>query len=143
MKINIVNKSNNPLPKYETSGASGLDLKAFISSDIIMKPLERKIIPTGLYISMPNGIEAQIRSRSGLSYKKGLTMANGIGTIDSDYRGELKVLLVNLSTEDQIIKNGDRIAQLVFCKIESAQLKEVEFLDDTKRSEGGFGHTGI
>lgn len=143
MKINIVNKSNNPLPKYETSGASGLDLKAFIPSDIIMKPLERKIIPTGLYISMPNGIEAQIRARSGLSYKKGLTMANGIGTIDSDYRGELKVLLVNLSTEDQTIKNGDRIAQLVFCKIENAQLNEVEILDDTKRSEGGFGHTGI
>ena len=142
MKIEIINKSNNDMPKYATKGSSGLDLMAYLEEDITLKPLERKIIPTGLSISIPEGYEVQIRARSGMSIKHGITVINGIGTIDSDYRGELGVLLVNLSNEDYTISSGDKIAQMVLCKYEVVEFIEVEELDDTKRSSGGFGHSG-
>ncbi len=142
MKIKIINKSQFQLPKYKTSGAAGLDLQANIIDQVLLKPLERKLIKTGLYISIPNGYEGQIRARSGLALKHGITLANGIGTIDSDYRGELKVILVNLSKEDYIINKGDRIAQIVFIKYENVNLIEVKELDETLRDEGGFGHSG-
>lgn len=142
MKIEIINKSNNEMPKYATKGSSGLDLMAYTDEDITLKPLERKIIPTGLSISIPEGYEVQIRARSGMSIKHGITVINGIGTIDSDYRGELGVLLVNLSNEEYTIKSGDKIAQMVLCKYEVVEFVEVEELDDTKRSSGGFGHSG-
>lgn len=142
MKIKIVNKSKFDLPKYKTEGSAGLDLKANISESIEINPLERKLIPTGIYISIPKGYEGQIRGRSGLALNHGITLANGIGTIDSDYRGELKVILINLSKETYIINKGDRIAQLVFIKHEIAQLIEVEELDNTERGSGGFGHSG-
>lgn len=142
MKIKIVNKSKFDLPKYKTEGSAGLDLKANISESIEIKPLERKLIPTGIYISIPKGYEGQIRGRSGLALNHGITLANGIGTIDSDYRGELKVILINLSKETYIINKSDRIAQLVFIKHEIAELIEVEELDNTERGSGGFGHSG-
>lgn len=142
MKIKIINKSQFQLPKYKTSGAAGLDLQANIIDQVLLKPLERKLIKTGLYISIPNGYEGQIRARSGLALKHGISLANGIGTIDSDYRGELKVILVNLSKEDYIINKGDRIAQIVFIKYENVNLIEVKELDETLRDEGGFGHSG-
>ncbi len=142
MKLEIINRSNNPLPKYETSGSAGMDLMANNESTIRIRPLERCIVPTGLYIALPEGYEAQIRARSGLSFKHGITTANGIGTIDSDYRGEIGVILVNLSNEDYEIKRGDRIAQLIVAKYEQVEPVEVEELSETERSEGGFGHTG-
>ncbi|NMA86559.1 MAG: dUTP diphosphatase [Tissierellia bacterium] len=142
MKIKIVNKSDLPTPKYRTSGAAGMDLYANIQESVAIEPLETTLIPTGLYISIPEGYEGQIRARSGLALKHGITLANGIGTIDSDYRGELGVILVNLSKETYIINKGDRIAQLVFIKYEKAQFEEVISLDETDRGEGGFGHTG-
>lgn len=143
MKVKIINKSNLPLPAYKTSGSSGLDLQAFISSPIELKPFSRALVPTGLHISIPEGYEGQIRGRSGLALNHGITLANGIGTIDSDYRGEVKVILVNLSEEPFVINNGDRIAQLVVIKYEKIQLEEVVELEETNRGEGGFGHTGI
>lgn len=142
MKIKIVNKSNFELPKYKTAGAAGLDLQAFIEGPVELKPLERALIPTGLFISIPEGYEAQIRGRSGLALKHGITLANGIGTIDSDYRGEIGVILVNLSNNNYIVNVGDRIAQMVFVKYEKVQLLEVEELDSTDRGKGGFGHSG-
>ncbi len=142
MEIKIVNKSDNQLPQYETVGSSGLDLRAFIEESVILKPLERKLIPTGLYMAIPEGYEAQVRPRSGLALKHGITVLNTPGTIDADYRGELKVILVNLSSEDFTINNSDRICQLVFAKVEQAKLVEVNELDATRRGEGGFGHTG-
>lgn len=142
MKVKIINKSQFELPKYKTKGSAGLDLNANIDEDIELKPRERKLIPTGLYISIPTGYEAQIRGRSGLALKHGITLANGIGTIDSDYRGELKVILINLGEETYTVKKGDRIAQLVFIKYEIANLLEVEELDSTERGSGGFGHSG-
>lgn len=144
-RIKIVNKSNNPLPSYSTEGSAGMDLKAHIEEEknIIIPPLGRKIVPTGIYIQIPLGTEAQIRPRSGLAANKGITILNTPGTIDSDYRGEIKVILVNLSDEHFSIKNGDRIAQMVFSKYEYVDFKEVDILDETKRGEGGFGHTGI
>ena len=142
MKIEIINKSKYDLPKYETSGSAGMDLMANIDEPIQLKPLERYIVPTGLYIALPEGYEAQIRARSGLSYKHGITTANGIGTIDSDYRGEIEVILVNLSNETYTINAGDRIAQMVINKYETATFVEVEELTETTRSGGGFGHTG-
>lgn len=142
MKIEIINKSKYDLPKYETSGSAGMDLIANIDEPIKLKPLEREVVPTGLYISLPEGYEAQIRARSGLSYKHGITTANGIGTIDSDYRGEIGVILVNLSNEEYIVNAGDRIAQMVIAKYEKAEFIEVEELSETTRSDGGFGHTG-
>lgn len=143
MKLEIVNKSSFPLPDYLTEGSAGIDLYANISEPISLKPLERVLIPTGIYISIPNGYEAQIRARSGLALKHGITLANGIGTIDSDYRGEIKIILINLGQDEFIINSGDRIAQMVFIKYEKVTLIEVNKLNDTKRGGGGFGHTGI
>ncbi|EOD00632.1 dUTP diphosphatase [Caldisalinibacter kiritimatiensis] len=143
MKIKIVKKSKLPLPKYKTDGASGLDLYADIEDKIVLKPMERKLIPTGIHISLPEGYEAQIRARSGLAINHGIGLVNGIGTIDSDYRGEIKVILINWSSGEFIINRGDRIAQMVITKIVNVQLDEVESLDDTQRGEGGFGHTGM
>lgn len=142
MKVKIINKSKFELPKYKTEGSAGLDLKANISENIELRSLERKLIATGLFISLPKGYEAQIRGRSGLALNHGITLANGIGTIDSDYRGELKVILINLSKESYTVKEGDRIAQLVFIKHETVELIEVEQLNNTNRGSGGFGHSG-
>ncbi len=143
LKIQIVNKSKNDLPKYETAGAAGMDLRANLEEKITLKPLERQLVPTGLYIAVPAGYEAQIRARSGLSIKHGISLINGIGTIDSDYRGELRVPLVNLSNEEFEINSGDRIAQMVIAKHEVADLELVEVLDETERNDGGFGSTGL
>ncbi len=140
--IPIVNHSHHPLPSYATEGASGLDLRAFIEAPIQLAPLERVLIPTGLHIALPNDWEAQIRPRSGMAIKQGLTCLNTPGTIDSDYRGEIKVILINLSNELQTIQDGDRIAQIVFQKVEKMEWQLVESLDSTQRGAGGFGHTG-
>lgn len=142
LDVQIINKSNNKLPEYETMRSSGLDLKAFIDDEIIIKPLERYLVPTGLYISIPEGYEAQVRPRSGLAFKHGITVLNTPGTIDSDYRGEIKVILINLSNDSFVIKSGERICQLVFAKVEKVNWLEVNILDETIRGEGGFGHTG-
>lgn len=143
MLVEVVNKSNFSLPEYKTNGSAGVDLKAFIDSPIVLEPLDRVLIPTGLFLSIPEGYEGQVRGRSGLALKNGITLANGIGTIDSDYRGEVKVILINLGKDSFTINNGDRIAQLVLIKHEIIDFKLVENLDDTDRGNGGFGHTGI
>ena len=143
MKLKVINKSKHPLPKYETEGSSGMDLRANLDENLILKPLDRVLVPTGLYFEFEKGYEAQVRARSGLALKKGLGLPNGIGTIDSDYRGELKVILINMSRKDVVIEDGDRIAQVVFMKIETPELVEVEEISDTERSDGGFGHTGL
>ncbi|ERT56764.1 dUTP pyrophosphatase [Peptoniphilus koenoeneniae] len=143
MKVKIINKSKNELPKYETKGSSGMDLRANLDESLIIKPLDRVLVPTGIFLEIPEGYEGQVRARSGLALKKGLSLPNGIGTIDSDYRGELKVILINLGKEDIVIENGDRIAQLVFIKYERAQIELVDELSSTDRSQGGFGHTGV
>ena len=140
--IPIVNHSHHPLPAYATQGSSGLDVRAFISAPVQLAPLERVLIPTGLHIAMPNHMEAQIRPRSGLAIKQGLTCLNTPGTIDADYRGEVKVILINLSNEIQVIQDGDRIAQIVFQQVEKMEWQLVENLETTQRGEGGFGHTG-
>jgi dUTP pyrophosphatase len=140
--IPIVNHSHHPLPAYATQGSSGLDLRAFIAAPIQLAPLERALIPTGLHIALPNNWEAQVRPRSGLAIKQGLTCLNTPGTIDADYRGEIKVILINLSNEIQMIQDGDRIAQIVFQQVEKMEWQLVENLDTTQRGEGGFGHTG-
>jgi dUTP pyrophosphatase len=140
--IPIVNHSHHPLPAYATHGSSGLDLRAFIPTPVQLAPLERVLIPTGLHIAMPNHLEAQIRPRSGLAIKQGLTCLNTPGTIDADYRGEIKVILINLSNEIQVIQDGDRIAQIVFQQVEKMEWQLVENLETTQRGEGGFGHTG-
>ena len=142
MEIKIINKSEHPLPQYETAHAAGMDLRASITEEITLKPLQRQLIPTGLYIELPVGFEAQIRPRSGLAYKHGISIVNAPGTIDADYRGELKVLLVNLSDTDFKIVNGDRIAQMVVAKHETVTWQTVEVLGETNRGEGGYGHTG-
>ena len=142
MQIRIINKSNNPLPAYETSGSAGMDLRAFVSEEIELKPLERKLIPTGLFLEIPEGYEAQLRPRSGLAFKHGISLPNTPATIDSDYRGEIKIALINLSNEVFIVKNGERIAQMIIAKHEKAELVQVEELNETKRGEGGFGSTG-
>ena len=143
MKVQIINKSNHPLPNYETLASAGMDLRAFIAEEITLKPMERAIVKTGLYIALPVGTEAQVRPRSGLAAKKGITVLNTPGTIDADYRGEIGVILVNLSQEDFVIKNGDRIAQMVIAKHERASWEEVENLFETERGAGGFGSTGV
>ena len=143
MKIEIINKSNNDLPHYETNSSAGMDLKAFIEKPMILNPLERKIIKTGLYISLPKGFEAQVRSRSGLSIKHGLCVLNSPGTIDADYRGEIGIILINLSQEPFTINNGDRVAQLVVASHEQAQWIKVNELSETNRGNKGFGSTGI
>ena len=142
MKVKVINKSSHPLPSYATSGSSGMDLRANLLEPVLLESLERKLIPTGIYLELPSGFEAQIRSRSGLAIKQGLTCLNSPGTIDADYRGEIKVILINLSGEVQQIENGDRIAQMVFQQVEMVELIEVSSIESTTRNEGGFGHTG-
>ena len=143
MNIKIINKSNHELPNYETNASAGMDLRANLTEPITLKPLERTIVKTGLFIELPIGIEAQVRPRSGLAAKKGITVLNAPGTIDADYRGEIGVILVNLSNEDFTIENGERIAQLIIAKHARAQWEEVEVLGETERGEGGFGSTGV
>jgi dUTP pyrophosphatase len=143
ISVNIINKSTNALPQYATLGASGVDIRAFINHEIVLKPLQRELITTGLFIEIPLGFEVQIRPRSGLAIKQGITCLNTPGTIDSDYRGEIKIILINLGNEDVTIKTGDRIAQMVLQKVEQINFNIVEKLDETTRGEDGFGHTGI
>ena len=142
MKVEIINKSKHPTPKYETEQSAGMDVRANIESPIKINPLERALVPTGLYIALPKGAEAQVRPRSGLAYKKGVTVLNSPGTIDADYRGEIGVLLVNLSNEPFAVEDGERIAQLVIAQHEQAHWLEVEILSETDRGVGGFGSTG-
>ncbi|WP_298499121.1 dUTP diphosphatase [uncultured Algibacter sp.] len=142
MNIKIINKSNHELPHYETIASAGMDLRASLTESIILKPLERTIVSTGLFLELPVGIEAQVRPRSGLAAKKGITVLNAPGTIDADYRGEIGVILVNLSNEDFTIQNGERIAQLVIAKHERAEWEQVDILSETDRGSGGFGSTG-
>lgn len=142
MEVRIVNKSKHPLPHYATEHSAGMDLRASLESPVILKPLERTLVPTGIYIELPEGYEAQIRPRSGLAAKKGITVLNTPGTIDADYRGEIKVILVNLSNEDFVIEDGERICQMIIAKYTKAQLVQVDELNQTVRGAGGFGHTG-
>ena len=142
MTIRIINRSANPLPKYETTGSAGMDLRANLDVPVTLQPLSRALIPTGLFIELPQGYEAQIRARSGLALKRGLTMLNSPGTIDSDYRGEIKCIVVNLSEEPQTIEHGDRIAQMIIARYEQIDWQEVENLEETDRNAGGFGSTG-
>ncbi|HRY31505.1 MAG TPA: dUTP diphosphatase [Bacteroidales bacterium] len=142
MLVNIVNISGNPLPAYETMHSAGVDLRAFLDTPLVMKPLERALIPTGLYIELPPGFEAQVRPRSGLAIKSGISVLNTPGTIDADYRGEIKVILVNLSGEDFVVHHGDRIAQMVISRHERAEWQAVPELQPSDRGSGGFGHTG-
>jgi len=142
MKVKIRNTSNNPIPKYETEHSAGFDLRADLNEPMNLKPMERALVPTGLYIELPAGTEGQVRPRSGMAYKKGVTVLNSPGTIDSDYRGELKVILINLSDQYLTIENGDRIAQLVVARYEQIQFENAEELSVSERGSGGFGHTG-
>jgi dUTP pyrophosphatase len=142
IEIRIINTSNNNLPEYATDGSSGMDLRAWLSEPITLQPLERTLIPTGLFVEIPAGYEAQVRPRSGLAIKYGLTCLNTPGTIDADYRGEIKIILINLSNEPQTIQSGDRVAQMVIQKVEKVTWKAAEVLKETMRSAGGFGHTG-
>jgi dUTP pyrophosphatase len=142
MKVKIVNSSGNPLPDYSTSSSAGMDLRANLEKEVIMKPLERKLIPTGLFMELPEGFEAQIRPRSGLALKKGISVLNTPGTIDADYRGEIGIILVNLSDEAFVVEHGERICQMVINKVETIQWNQVESLDESERGEEGFGHTG-
>ena len=143
VKIKIVNRGSQQLPAYATPESAGMDLRANVAEPVVLRPLERRIIPTGLYMALPPGYEAQVRPRSGLAFKHGITVLNSPGTIDSDYRGELGVLLVNLSNEDFTIEAGERIAQMVIARHEQGEFVEVEELDDTERGVGGYGHTGV
>ena len=142
MKVKVVNKSSNELPEYSTEHAAGMDLRANLANEVILEPLERKLIPTGLFIELPVGFEAQVRPRSGLALKKGITVLNTPGTIDADYRGEIMIILINLSTETFVIQHGERIAQMVIASHEKIKWEKVEMLDETARGDGGFGHTG-
>jgi dUTP pyrophosphatase len=142
IEVRIVNHSNNELPAYATEGSAGLDIRAFLDSPITLQPMQRAMVPTGLFIELPKGYEAQVRPRSGLAVKQGITVLNTPGTIDSDYRGEIKIILINLSAEDQVIHTGDRIAQIVLHKVEQINWSQVEQLEVTARNAGGFGHTG-
>ena len=143
MKVKVVNKGHQPLPVYATAQSAGMDLRANISEPITLRPMERRLIPTGLFMALPPGYEAQVRPRSGLALKRGITVLNAPGTVDADYRGEVGVLLVNLSTEDFLINDGERIAQMVIARHETAEFVEVEELDSTERGAGGYGHTGV
>lgn len=143
VSIKVINRSANELPAYATQGSAGMDIRASLTESITLSSLERQLIPTGIYMEIPMGFEVQVRPRSGLAFKNGITCLNTPGTIDSDYRGELKILLINLSNEPQIINNGDRIAQLIVAKVEQAELILVQQLNDTVRADGGFGHTGV
>lgn len=143
IKIKVVNTGRQPLPAYATSQSAGMDLRANIDSPITLRPMERKLVPTGLHIALPVGFEAQVRPRSGLALKYGITVLNTPGTVDADYRGEIMVLLINFSSEDFVINAGERIAQLVIARHEQAEFEEVEVLDETERGAGGYGHTGV
>ena len=143
MNIRIINRSKNTLPAYETIHSAGMDLRADLESTVLLNPMERKLIPTGLHIELPEGHEAQIRPRSGLAYKHGISIVNSPGTIDADYRGEIKVLLINLSTEPFEINSGDRIAQMIVSRHEKVEWQQVEILNETTRGAGGYGHTGV
>lgn len=143
MKVQIVNHSHHPLPRYATPQSAGLDLRANLDEPIVLKPLERVMVPTGLYAALPVGYEGQVRPRSGLAAKHGITVLNSPGTVDSDYRGELRIILVNLSNEPFVINDGERIAQLIVTRHEQVEWEPVEQLDDTERGTGGFGHTGV
>ena len=142
MTVKIINQSNNPLPAYATEGSSGMDIRAFVTEPVTLQPLERALIPTGLFIALEEGYEAQIRPRSGLAIKQGITCLNTPGTIDADYRGEIKIILINLSNEIQSVNNGDRIAQMVIQKVEKIDWSLAAELEQTERSDGGFGSTG-
>ena len=143
MKIQVVNRGHQPLPQYATPQSAGMDLRANLEEPITLKPLERRLIPTGLHIALPAGFEAQVRPRSGLALKKGITVLNSPGTIDADYRGEIGVLLINLSQDDFIVNDGERIAQMIIARHEQGEFVEVDVLDETERGEGGYGHTGV
>jgi len=143
MEIKVVNKGHQPLPQYATTQSAGMDLRANLDSPVLLHPLERRLIPTGLHIALPVGYEAQVRPRSGLALKKGITVLNSPGTIDADYRGEIGVVLINLSQEDFVVNDGERIAQMVIARHEQGEFLEVEVLDETQRGEGGYGHTGV
>lgn len=143
MKIKVVNLSNNVAPSYKTEGASGMDICAYLEEPMILKPMDIVVVPTGIKLEIPEGNEVQVRARSGLAAKHGISLVNGIGTIDSDYRGEVGVIMINLGRSDFVINNGDRIAQLVAMKYEKVELEIVDELNETKRNEGGFGHSGI
>lgn len=143
MEIEIVNRGHQPLPQYATSQSAGMDLRANIDEPVVLRPLERRLIPTGLHIALPPGYEAQVRPRSGLALKHGITVLNAPGTVDADYRGEIGVVLINLSNEEFTVNDGERIAQLVIARHETAEFVEVEVLSETERGEGGYGHTGV
>jgi len=143
MKIEVINKGHQPLPAYATEQSAGMDLRANIDAPVVLKPMERRLIPTGLFIALPPGYEAQVRPRSGLALKKGITVLNSPGTIDADYRGEIGVLLINLSAEDFVVNDGERIAQMVIARHETAEFIEVDVLNETERGAGGYGHTGV
>lgn len=143
MKVKVINKSKHTLPAYETSASAGVDLRANLDESVVLKPFERTLVKTGLFLEIPEGFEGQVRPRSGLALKKGITVLNSPGTIDADYRGEVGVILINFSQEDFTIEDGERIAQLVFCKVEQANWENVEILTETHRGEGGFGSTGV
>ena len=143
MTIRFINKSNNPLPRYESREAAGMDIRCYMKEPVTLQPLERKLLPTGLFMELPAGYEAQIRPRSGLALKRGLTVLNSPGTIDADYRGEIGIILINLSQEPQTIESGERIAQMVIARHEQPEVVEVETLSDTERGAGGFGHSGV
>ena len=143
IKVKIINKSNNPTPSYSTEDSAGMDVRAFVEEPITLNPLERKLVHTGLYMELPQGYQCEIRPRSGLALKKGITVLNTPGTIDADYRGEVGVILINLSNEPFVINNGERICQMVIMNYTKAEWVEVEELNDTERGEGGFGHTGV
>lgn len=143
IQVKVINKGKQPLPAYATEQSAGMDLRADIEQPVALKPLERRLIPTGLHIALPQGYEAQVRPRSGLALKHGITVLNTPGTIDADYRGEIGVVLVNLSNEDFVVNPGERVAQMVIAKYEQAVLQTVDTLDETERGEGGYGHTGV
>lgn len=143
MKVQIINRGHHPLPEYATTQSAGMDLRANIDESIVLHPMERRLVPTGLFMALPVGYEAQIRPRSGLALKHGITVLNTPGTIDADYRGEIMVLLINFSQNDFVINDGERIAQMIIAKHENAEFIEVETLDDTERGTGGYGHTGV
>ncbi len=143
MKVKIIKKNPFKLPEYETKGSAGVDLQAYVENPVVLKPMERALVPTGIFIEIPEGYEAQVRARSGLAIKHGISLVNGIGTIDSDYRGEIKVILINLGDKEFTINSGDRIAQMVFIKHEQADFELTEELNNTERGAGGFGHTGV
>lgn len=143
MEIKVVNKGHQPLPTYATPQSAGMDLRANLDAPVTLHPMERRLIPTGLHIALPEGYEAQVRPRSGLALKKGITVLNAPGTVDADYRGEVGVLLINLSAEDFVVNDGERIAQMVIARHEQGEFLQVEVLDETQRGEGGYGHTGV